>query len=173
MISSRSRLVAGLDSTRPVEAELALRRARVRLDRVEQVAGVVAELEAGEDAAREPAVAFVEQRHAVGAGPPARPCELVDIVARLAAEQLDELAGGLRHEMHRQRTRLARDPVGEVLDRDADEEARRLDARLSGEADQAAGAPLAGDGRDDVHRVVQRSGQLVEALVGVGLTQRR
>ena len=50
--------------------------------------------------------------------------------------------------------------------READEEARRVDARLRGEADQAAGALAAGAHGDDEHRVVEIADERVERRLG-------
>jgi hypothetical protein len=47
--------------------------------------------------------------------------ELVDVIAGLAAEQDGELLGVVGDRMHHERGRLGRQPIGPVLDRQADE----------------------------------------------------
>ena len=88
--------------------------------------------------------------------------ELVDLVAGLAAEQLRQLRLLLGDEVHAEQLGALRDAVGAVLVREADEEARRVDARLGGEADQAAGALAVRARGDDEHRVVEVADQRVE-----------
>src|SRR5437764_142236 len=65
--------------------------------------------------------------------------ELVLLVLGHPAEQLRDLVAVLGHEVHGKRARPLRHAVGVVTDRDAGEEARRIDARLACEADEAAG----------------------------------
>ena len=60
-----------------------------------------------------------------------------------------------------------RDSVAAVLVREADEEARRVDARLRREADQAARALPPRAGRHDEHRVVEVADQRVERRLRV------
>ena len=59
-----------------------------------------------------------------------------------------------------------RDPVGPVLVGDPGEEARRVDAALGGEPDQAAGELVVGRHRRDEHRVVELRNELLECLFG-------
>src|SRR3954470_2448312 len=161
-----SGLVPGLDPLRAVEGELvgvgpALRQHRLEQDRV-----VIAGVEPVEHAADEAVRAGVEQRRAAGAGLPPDARELVDLVAGLAAEQLRQLGLLLGYEVDAEQLGTARDPVGAVLVREADEEARRVDARLGGEADQAARALALRAGGDDEHRVVEIADERVEGRVG-------
>jgi alpha-galactosidase/6-phospho-beta-glucosidase family protein len=57
------------------------------------------------------------------------------------------------------------DPVGAVLVRDPRQEARRVDAALGGEADQAAGALLASRHGGDEHRIVELRDELLEVVL--------
>ena len=101
-----------------------------------------------------------------GPGSHAHARELVDLVAGLAAEQLGQLRLLLGDEVHAEQLGALRDAVGAVLVREADEEARRVDARLGGEADQAAGALAVRARRDDEHRVVEVADERVEGRAG-------
>ena len=101
-----------------------------------------------------------------GPGSHAHARELVDLVAGLAAEQLRQLRLLLGHEVHAEQLGALRDPVGAVLVREADEEARRVDARLGREADQAAGALAVRARGDDEHRVVEVADERVEGRLG-------
>src|SRR5919199_625354 len=93
--------------------------------------------------------------------------ELVGVVAGLAAEQLDQVTRVARHHVYDHRRRAALEhAVGAVLVRDAREEARRVDAALGGEPDQAAGALASRGGRRYQHRVVERAHERVEGLHG-------
>src|SRR4051794_15640909 len=127
---------------------------------------VVTEVEAVEHAAREPARRRSKDGDALRPLRPVAELELVDLVARLAAEQLRQLALCRTEEVHDDRVRLADHVECAVLLRDAREEARRLDAALRCEADQAAG-PLAidADGGDYVHRPVQAADELLEVAL--------
>ena len=157
-------LVARLDPLCAVEAELAALLVGLGRDRLEQVAGVVAEVDPLDDPAHEAVRALVEQRHAVRAGLPGAALELVHLVAGLAAEQLGEVGRVRRHEVDRHRAGAQRDAVRAVLVRDPREEPGRVDARLGREPDQAAGAlAVRRDGRDE-HRVVELGDQLLEGL---------
>ncbi len=97
----------------------------------------------------------VEDREVVRAREPRAARELVDLVAGLAAEQLDEVAALARDGVHGERGRVAREAIRAVAARQAREEAVRVDARLRPESDDAAVALAGGRRRDDEHRVVQ------------------
>ena len=58
--------------------------------------------------------------------------------------------------------------MGVVLDRDAYEKARRVDAALRGKADQAPGPLPAGRGGDYEHRVVELGDELVNLALAHG-----
>ena len=58
---------------------------------------------------------------------------------------------------------------GPVLVRDAHEEARRVDAALGGEADEAAGSLVPMRGRDHEHRVIEPARDVLEALLYLGI----
>src|SRR3954453_9751522 len=115
-----------------------------------------------EHAAGEAVGAAVEQRRPAGARAPGAALELVDLVAGLAAEQLDQVLRLRRHEVDREQLGPDRDAVGAVLVREADDEAGWVDARLRGEADQAARALAARARGDDEHRVVEVADERVE-----------
>src|SRR4051812_24715360 len=150
----RLRLVAGLDALGAVEAELLGGRALLGGDRLDQEAVMVAEVGALEHPADEPVDAGFDDRRALGPLVPRDAGELVDLVPGLAAEQLGELRRLGGHEVHAEHRRLAGHAERAVLDRQADEEARRVDRALRREPDQAPGALAAGRGRDEEHRVV-------------------
>src|SRR4051794_25180868 len=107
---------------------------------------VVAEPHALDDPPGEPARAVGQQRDPLGARRPVAAGELVDVVAGLAAEQLDDASGLLRNEVNDKRiaATLLEQARRPVLVRHADQEARRVDAALRREADEAAVA-LAAD----------------------------
>ena len=119
--------VAGLDDVLDgLEGEQLVTGLDARVERLEHEADVVAEVVTGADVAREPARAAVEDRQPARTGVPFAARELVDLVARLAAEQLRELDLRARHEMHGERVDVAREAVGPVLAREARHEARRI-----------------------------------------------
>src|SRR3954462_12334624 len=157
-------LMARVDSTGSVKGELVEWSARVGLDRVEEEGDVVAYGIAGEDGGGEPVVAVVEEGEAVGAFVPVAMGELVYIVAGLAAEDFGQMAGGGRDEVDGYCLCFLGKAGSAVLVREADEEPRRVDAALGGEADQAASERLPLAGGDDEHRVVELADQLLEVL---------
>mgnify|MGYP006968067267 CR=1 FL=1 len=86
-------------------------------------------------------------------------------VAGLAAEELGEVAPVGRDKVHGEMGRRERDTVGVVGLRDAHEQARRVDAALGCEADEAArGLPLRRGGHD-VDRVVESFDEGGEVLL--------
>ena len=91
-----------------------------------------------------------------------RPHTLSAAEERVAAEAGElERAG---HEVHGHGARPLRDTVGVVPDLDAGQKARRVDARLAGESDEAAGALAAGRRRDYEHRVVEPADERLERV---------
>src|SRR4051794_16737604 len=155
-------LVAGLDPLGSVEREGRVRLTRLALDRLEQEAPVIAELDPLDDPAGKPVLKRRQDRHALGSRPPVDALELVERIASLATEQLGQL-GRLRcDEVHGEHACPAGDAKRVVLVRQAGEEARRMDRDLRGEADQAAGAFLARRRGDYEHRVVELRDELGE-----------
>ena len=98
--------------------------------------------------------------------------ELVDLVAGLAAEQLGQRGRVLGHAVDAEQLGIAAAAVGAVVVREADREARRVDARLGREADQAAERLAAGAGGDDEHRVLEAADERVEGGCGVHADRR-
>lgn len=144
------------DAPSAVKGELGLRGLHLRLDGVEQEPHVVAERELLEHPPREPVATLGEDRCAERPGAPIAAGELVDLVAGLPAEELGQRGGRGGNEVHRKALGLARHAEGAVVAGDADEEARRVDAALRGEADQAPrSAPPPGPG---VHAVAMNIG---------------
>ena len=88
---------------------------------------MVAGVHAVEDAPREPVAAVFEDGRVPGTGPPTAALELVQLVARLCAEQLRQIGGVFGDQVHHHHLGVASHPVGAVLVRDAHEEARRVD----------------------------------------------
>src|SRR5436853_294747 len=101
-----SRRVAGLEILHVLEVQQ-LAGLTARRDRLEQVPDVVADVVARQDRADEPAWAAAEDRHPARPHVPFAARELVDLVAGLAAEQLDELLVVARRDVHRERLGLA------------------------------------------------------------------
>src|SRR5919201_4576804 len=155
----------GLDPLGAMERELPGGGAAVRGDGLEEEPFVVARVQAPDDASDEPVRAALDDRYAAGTLVPGAVRELVDLVARLPAEQVGEVAGVGRHPVHRQVLGAATQPIGPVEVREAHEEPRGVDARLGGEADQAP-RPLTVHGRrDDEHRVVEVADERVERVL--------
>lgn len=75
---------------------------RAARDRLQEVADVVAEVVAVEHLTHEPARRIVEYRQVIRAGMPRTTCELVRLVAGLAAEQPGQVALGPRKQVHGQ-----------------------------------------------------------------------
>jgi hypothetical protein len=67
--------------------------------------------------------------------------------------------------MHYERRRLGRQPIGPVLDRQADEKPGRVDRDLGGESDQTAVALVFVGCRDDQQGVVKLPDKSCEILV--------
>jgi hypothetical protein len=135
-------------------------------DRFEEVPGVVAEGDPLQDPADHALGTVLQQRYAAGPGLPVAVGELVHLVARLATEELDEVAVPLLDDVHAQQLGALGDAVGVVAHREAGQHPRRVDAHLAGEADQAAGALGAVSGGHHEHRVVEPGGEPVELLGG-------
>src|SRR3954452_6451734 len=134
-------------------------------DRLEDHRVVVARVDALDDPPDEPVREALDDRHALRALVPVAALELVDLVAGLRAEQLGDVLAVGGNEVHAEVLGALRDPVRAVLVREAREEARRLDADLRREPDEAAGAlPVAGDRGHDEHRVVELAHERVERL---------
>src|SRR3954447_22590814 len=150
------RLVAGLDALRAGEGELLLFGLAHAADGLEDDRVVVAGDEALGDPPDEPVRQAGDDRNPLRPLVPLAPLELVDLVAGLAAEELGDLLAVARDEVYAEVRRALGDLVGVVLVRQPGQEARRIDADLRREADEAARAlPVAGDRRDDEHRVVK------------------
>src|SRR5689334_13555336 len=66
--------------------------------------------------------------------------------------------------MDGQMRRVLGDSICLILVRQSDEESRRTDADLAGEADQATGSRAAGARGDDEHRIVQHGDKLLEGF---------
>ena len=160
-----SGLVTGIDPLGAMERELVLR-ARAGRDRLQEIGVVVAGVEALQHTAGEPVLAAVEDRDAVHVAP-RRALELVHLVAGLAAEQLGEVLGVGGHRVHTEHRRVPAVPERAVGVREADDEARRVDAGLGGEADQAAERLAVGRARrDDEHRVLEIADEAIEVVHG-------
>ena len=136
-------------------------------DRLEKKSDVVAQGMAIHDPPREPQRTLDEQRLASRALVELPPRELVDLVARLAAEELRQVkaAGGdeVNSEMRRAFGRLERG----VLHRKAHEEPRRIDARLGRKAEQASLPRPAGGGRHNERRGEDRGREAFETSCDV------
>src|SRR5215204_3158111 len=157
-----SGFVSGIYPLCTMERELVRLGAALSGHGLEQERVVIAGVEALDHAADEAVRAGVEQRRAARPGAPRAALELVDLVARLAAEELGELRLLRGDEVDAEQLGVAAHAVGAVLVREADEEPRGVDARLRGEADQAARALAAGRHGDDEHRVVEVADERVE-----------
>src|SRR5579859_6806127 len=97
------------------------------VDRLEQEAAVVAEVEALQDAAREPVLQIEQHRQAGRALAPRTALELVDLIAGLTPEQERQSLLFLGNEVDDKQLCPDRKPVGAVLDRHADQKARWVD----------------------------------------------
>ena len=157
-----SGFVAGFDPLRAVERELVLVGAGLRRDGLEQEGVVVAAVGAPEDAADEPVRAGVEERHPARSLVPRAARGLVDLVPGLAAEELRQRLRIRRDAVDAEQLRVPAATVRAVVVRQADDEPRRIDAHLGGEADQAAQRLLVRAGRDDEHRVLQVTDERAE-----------
>src|SRR5690606_13857926 len=129
--------------------------------RLEQETDVIAERNALEHGAREPALAVVEDRRAVRVVP-ADARELVDLVAGLTTEDLGDPPVVRLDEMHGEDRCRARDAESVIFLRDAGQETRRVDAALRAEADEAAGRLAADRRRHDVQRIVECCNELLK-----------
>jgi hypothetical protein len=97
--------------------------------------------------------------------------ELVDVVARLAAEQRGEFRLVAAEEMDGEYRGAACNVVGVVGDRQANKEPRRIDAGLRREPDQESGVIIVAPGSDDEHRVikaVEKAAEIRRHLVPLG-----
>ena len=115
---------------------------------------MVAEVEALDDSTDEPRRCSVEHRDSTVALGPIALFELVDLVTGLAAEQVDDIHPLAPEQMHRDVAGGRGDAPRPVRFRDRDEEARRVDARLSGETDHTSGPFTGSRCRDHVERRV-------------------
>src|SRR3954453_18533544 len=157
--------VPRLDPLRAVEGELLLLGLALAADGLEDDRVVVAGGEALDDPPDEPVRQAGDDRAPLRPLVPLAPLELVDLVAGLPAEQLGDLLAVRRDEVHAEVLGALGDLEGVVLVRQPGQEARRIDADLRREADEAARAlPVAGDGRDDEHRVVELAHERGERL---------
>src|SRR3954449_7030737 len=161
-----------LDALGAVEGELLLLGLALTADGLEDDRVVVAGGEPLDDPPDEPVRQAGDDRAPLRPLGPLAPLELVDLVAGLAAEQLGDLLAVGRDEVHAEVLGALGDLEGVVLVRQPGQEARRVDADLRGEADEAAGAlPVPGDRRDDEHRVVELAherGERLDDVVGGG-----
>src|SRR3954468_9212414 len=131
--------VPRLDSPRAVEGELLLLGLALAADGLEDDRVVVAGGEALDDPPDEPVRQAGDDRDALRPLVPLAPLELVDLVAGLSAEQLGDLLAVGRDEVHADVLGALGDLEGVVLLGQPGQEARRVDADLRGEADEAAG----------------------------------
>ena len=125
---------------------------------------MVAEVVAPEVPPTSHATAPSSSGYAGGSVHPCATAELVDLVARLSAEQFDQIHAVAPEHVHGEVRRRAGGVPRPVGDRQAREEPRRVDAHLAGEADEAAGPLAAGGGRDDVERRVGVTDQLGDEI---------
>src|SRR5262245_32132347 len=133
----------------------------------EQEPDVVAGVDALDDRPREP-VAPVEHRTPVRARGPLDLLELVDVVAGLGAEDAGQVLVALSEHVHDERSDAERGPVGPVRLRQPDAEARRLDAALCREGDQAPVALVTRCGSHHVGRRVLLADDGLERVLVVG-----
>ena len=125
---------------------------------------MVAGVEALEHTAGEPVLAAVEDRDAVDVAPRGA-LELVHLVSGLAAEQLGQVLGVGGNGVHAQHLRVTAVAERAVLVREADDEARRVDAGLGREPDQAPQRlAVARSRRDDEHRVLEIADEALEVV---------
>src|SRR3954454_15389302 len=122
---------------RAVEGELLLLGLALAADRLENDRVVVARDEAFDDPPDEPVRQPGDDRDPVRPLVPLASRELVDLVAGLAAEELGDLLAVGGDEVDAEVLGALGDAIGVVLLRQAGEEARRLDADLRREADEA------------------------------------
>src|SRR3954462_14816039 len=165
-------LVPRLDALRAVEGELLLLGLPLSADGVEEEGVVAAGDEALDDPPDEPVRQAGDDRDPLRPLVPLAPLELVDLVAGLPAEQLGDLLAVRRDEVHAEVLGALGDLEGVVLVRQPGQEARRVDADLRREADEAARAlPVVRHRRDDEHRVVELAherGERLDDVVGGG-----
>ena len=128
------------------------------------MADVIAKVETLDDSSDEPGHGAVEYRDAGRTFGPGASLELVDLVAGLAAEQLDDVVSLASKDVHGEVSGGFGDAPRSVLDRDRHEESRRVDARLGGESNDAAGALATGRRRDDVERRVGPGHQVADRI---------
>ena len=134
-------------------------------DGLDQMANVVTQVDAVEDAPHEPRVDAVEDRHAVRAVVPLAPHELVGGVPCLAAEKLGEVLLVAVEHVYGEMGCVGRRREGVVFDGKPDQESGGLDAALGGEADETARSfAVLTDGRHDEQRVVKRRHESFELI---------
>src|SRR3954469_3920941 len=158
--------VPRIDRLHGLETEVDRAAAVLRLDRLEQLRNGGHPIETLQNPSREPARHVVQDGDSEGAFAPPAELEFVDLVARLTAEQLGQVALRGAEKVDHDRLRTLDRVEGAVLLGDAGDEARRLHAALRGEADEAAVTLTAvPDHGDDEHRRVEPRDQLFEGLL--------
>jgi hypothetical protein len=93
---------------------------------------------------------------------PAHASEFVHLVARLSAEELGDALVLLFDDVNRETGGSACQQQSVVLLRDAGQEARRVDAALRGEADEAPRRFVPHGRRDDIERVIEGRNESLE-----------
>jgi hypothetical protein len=134
----------------------------VRDARLEEESDVIAELDASKHKALEPGAAFVENWQPTGPVVPLAPSQLVDFIPRLATEEAREWYLIREQQVDSESLSIVREPPRPVLDRETNEEARRVDAAVRGKADEAAITLLTSARRDHEHRIVESASELGE-----------
>ncbi|CAO5259714.1 exported hypothetical protein [Frankia sp. AgKG'84/4] len=166
LAAARSGRVARAHVPDVLEAELVERAGGGTVDRFEDERRVIAHLTADPDRTGEPRARLLEDRQVEGTLPPGAPGELVDLVAGLLAEERRELLSGGVEQVHREVIGVAGDAMGVVGPRDAHQVARRLDAALGVESDEAtATLPTLRDRRDNRHRVADGAHRVVKGAL--------
>jgi hypothetical protein len=101
----------------------------------------------------------------VGAGAPRAAIEFVDLMARLAAEQLGQDTVAPRQHVHRQVLGSARHREGVAALGDTDQKFGRLHAGLGGETHETTRRDTGGLGCHHERRVIQHRHQVIERFV--------
>lgn len=137
---------------------------RVTVDRFQKMRDVVAEGNAIDNSADKPGRRVVENRHLRWAAMPGATVELVDRVARLAAEQFHDADVCTIEHVDRQVGGVGGHSERVVPFGQTDQKSWRMNAGLTGEADETAGQDAVGLRGDDEHRIVQQRHQLLECV---------
>jgi hypothetical protein len=119
---------------------------RVAVDRLEQMADMIANIKAGEHFSDEPSHAVVQDRNLMRADMRRAAVELVDAVAGFAAEQPSEVSMGCGQQVNGEMIGALRHPKRVVVLGQADHHPGRPDADLTGEADETTGQLVVGAG---------------------------